>query len=165
MALEFNIITSVEFLRLGTHGELNWPESLGVLAALAKGFIERGTDRAMVDLRDTQVSLTSEQIEELAAVLGEAGFRDYHRVAILRHPHPHAGAFVDEARDKGFNFMVFFSYEKAAEWLSADDEEDPEFDRETYRAPGTEEEGRGEGPAGDGPTGDVGDGPAGGEQA
>lgn len=138
MALEFNIITSVEFLRLGTHGELNWPESLGVLAALAKGFIERGTDRAMVDLRDAQVNLTEEQIEELGAVLQEAGFRDYHRVAILRRPHPQAGAFVDVARDRGFNFMVFFSYEMAAEWLSSEDEEDPDFDREIYREPGAE---------------------------
>src|SRR5262245_43239500 len=157
MALEFNIITSVEFLRLGTHGELNWPESLGVLAALARGFIERGTDRAMVDVRDAQVNLTEGQIQELASVLNEAGFRDYHRVAILRHPHPRAGEFADLARDKGFNFMVFVSYEKAAEWLSSEDEEDPEFDREIYRGPGAEGESderpaaEGEGPPGDEP--------------
>lgn len=143
MALEFNIITSREFLRLGTHGEVNWPESLGVLAALAKGFIEHGTDRAMVDLRDAQTNLTEDQVEELSRVLKEAGFRDYHRVAILRKPHPRAGEFVDAARNEGFNFMAFISYEKAAEWISADDEEDPEFDRETYRAPGTEAEGEG----------------------
>jgi hypothetical protein len=152
MALEFNIITSLEFLRMGAHGELNWAESLGVLAALAKGFIERGTDRAMVDLRDAQVKLTEEQVQELAEVLKEAGFRDYHRIAFLRHPHPRAGEFVDAARDMGFNFMVFVSYEKASEWLSSEDEEDPEFDREIYRGPGMEQEG--EGPAGDGPAED-----------
>jgi hypothetical protein len=136
MAVEFNIITSSEFLRMGTHGELDWPSSLGVLAGLMKGFLERGTDKALLDIRDAKTELNNEQVKDLAKILKEAGFRDYHRVAILRKPHPRAGEFVEAAREKGFDFWVFSSYEAAAEWLSSSDEEDPEFDRETYNGPG-----------------------------
>jgi hypothetical protein len=138
MSLELNIITSREFFRLGTHGEVDWPASLRVLATVAKGFIERGTDRAIVDLRDSHVNLTEEQVGELVTVLKNAGFRGYHRVAFLRHPNPNRGKFTDAAQKRGLDFGSFVSYEEATEWLSAAEEEDPEFDRETYRPPGGE---------------------------
>jgi hypothetical protein len=143
MALEFNIITSREFFRLGTHGELDWPVSMGVLEALGENLIGRGIDRAMLDLRDAQTNLNNEQVQDLVRVLKRAGFRGHHRIAILRRAHPRAGEFVMAARLKGFDFGVFMSYEEAAEWLSASEEEDPEFDRDTFKDPDEKEQGGG----------------------
>jgi hypothetical protein len=139
MAIEFQIITSQEFVKLGAHGELQWPESLAVLAKLAKSFIERGTDRALLDVRDARIVLSDEQVRELVGVLKKVGFRGYHRLAVLRRPHPRAGEFTEAARERGYDFGTFLSYELAAEWLSAPDEEDPDFDRETYHGPATGE--------------------------
>ena len=136
MALEFHIITSHEFFRVGTHGELDWPKSLTVLSTLAKGFLERGTDLALLDVRDTQIDISETQVEGLVLVLKQVGFRYHHRLAILHKPRAGSGIFVKAARDHGFDMEHFDDYEKAVEWLSSTDEEDPDFDRETYLGPG-----------------------------
>ena len=137
MALEFHIITSQEFFRLGAHGEMDWVKTLAVLSTLAKAFLERGTDLALLDVRDTQTDLSEQQIESLVHVLQQVGLREHHRVAILHRtkPRPLAAIFVDVAREHGFDVAEFVNYEKAVEWLSQSDEEDPEFDRDTYLGP------------------------------
>lgn len=135
MALEFHIITSHEFFRLGAHGELDWPKSLAVLSTLSKGFLERGTDLALLDLRDAQIDLSETQLEGLVLVLKQVGFRFHHRLGILHRPRVGSGVFVNAAREHGFDMEHFDNYEKAVEWLSSTDEEDPEFDRETYVDP------------------------------
>jgi hypothetical protein len=134
VALEFQIITSREFFRLGAHGELDWPKSLEVLSMLGKAFVERGTDLALLDVRDTRTNLSDKQIKGLALVLQKAGFREHHRVAILHRPlpRPKAGVFATAARGRGFDIADFDNYEQAVEWLSRSSEEDPEFDRKTY---------------------------------
>ena len=137
MALEFHIITSCEFFRVGAHGELDWPQSLEVLGALVSGFVERGTDRAMVDLRDVRMDLSEEQKQTLAGALKKIGVRKHHRIAILfaqttpRRP----PVFVNAARKRGYDVERFYNYEQAVEWLSRVVEEDPDFDREIYRGP------------------------------
>jgi hypothetical protein len=137
MALEFHTITSKEFLRLGTHGELDWAESLNVVSTIVKSLIERGTDLVLADMRDTETSLTDEQILDLVLALKKLGQREYHRMAILHkvRPFPKAVPFVRFARQRGFDVAEFVSYEKAVEWLSRSDEKDPDFDRETYHGP------------------------------
>lgn len=163
MTVEFNIITSHEFFRLGSHGELDWPQSLGVLTTLVEGFAERSTDLAMVDLRDTAVELNERQLEALAVVLKQIGVTAENRIAILFSPSAAAAVrpptFVNAARKRGFDIARFYSYEEAAEWLSEPlpDPED-EFDRDTYEGPKAEasEEGKAEDE-------ELGDGPPGGE--
>jgi len=137
MALEFHIITSQEFFRLGAHGELDWNKSMTVLSTLVKAFVERGTNLALLDVRDTQTALSDRQVEALALVLKKIGLREQHRVAILHRPlpQPKSAVFVHAARDRGFDVGEFDSYEKAAEWLSRSDEKDPDFDREIYHGP------------------------------
>jgi len=137
VALELHVITSYEFIRLGTHGELDWGESLKVLSAIMRGFLERSVDLAILDLRDARIELTGEQLEALVTVLQGAGFREHHKVAIL-HRHltgPRAGTFVNAAQDLGFDFEAFDSYERAVEWLSAPPGKDPDFEREVYLGP------------------------------
>jgi hypothetical protein len=160
MALEFHIITSQQFFRLGSHGELDWPQSLGVLTTLVEGFAERATDLAMVDLRDTNVELNERQLEALAVVLKQIGVTAEHRIAILFSPTTarRPPIFVDAARKRGFDIARFYNYEEAAEWLSTPPP-DPgdEFDRDTYEGPGekkADEEEFGDGP----PGGENGDG-------
>jgi hypothetical protein len=138
MALELHIFTSREFFRLGAHGELDWTRSLAVLSTLVRGFMERGTDLAIVDVRDTHTTLSDEQIDGLVQVLEQGGLQPNHRVAILNRPRPErkAPAFVAAARDLGFDIAEFVDYEEAVEWLSRSEEPDPDFDRETYGGPG-----------------------------
>jgi hypothetical protein len=155
MALEFHIITSHQFLRLGSHGELDWPQSLGVLTTLVEGFAERSTDLAMVDLRDTNVELNEKQLEALAVVLKQIGVTAEHRIAILFSPAAEGRRppiFVDAARKRGFDIARFYNYEEAAEWLStAAPSADDEFDRDTYEGPG--EKAKDDEKPGDGPPG------------
>lgn len=140
MALEFHTITSREFFRLGAHGELDWPQTLEVLSRLVSGLIERGTDLALVDLRDARHELSDEQRTALAAVLGQVGVRRHHRIAILFAPtaRPRPPVFVEAARRLGFDVGRFYGFEEAVEWLSHSDEPDPEFDREVSEGPGGE---------------------------
>jgi hypothetical protein len=116
--------------------------ALDALSMLAKELLSRGTDLALVDTRDTRTDLDDEHVEALVRVLRNVGFRRHHRVAILHRvrPRPKAVVFVEAALDQGFDFAEFVSYEKAVEWLSRSDEEDPDFDRETYHGPTGERE-------------------------
>jgi hypothetical protein len=140
VALEFHTITSREFFRLGAHGELDWPQTLEVLSRLVTGLMERGTDLALVDLRDARHELSDQQRAALADLLGHVGVRAHHRIAILFAPTatPRSPVFVEAARRLGFDVGRFYSYEEAAEWLSRSGEPDPEFDREVYEGPGGE---------------------------
>jgi hypothetical protein len=137
VALELQIITSHEFVRLGAHGELDWSKSLQVLSTLVTTFLERRIDLAIVDLRDAKTSLSDEQIEELVSVMDQVGLQDHHRVAILHRPRPNpkSAVFADAARDFGFDVASFDNFERAVEWLSAPQGEDPDFDREIYQGP------------------------------
>jgi hypothetical protein len=135
MAIEFQTLTSKQFFRLGAHGELDWPASLRVLSTLVKSFGPRGTDLALLDLRDTESFLTQEQIAALVHMLDDIGFSDEkHRVAILHRPLPknRGMVFVYAAKESGFDFADFVEYEKAVEWLSRIPGADPHFDREIY---------------------------------
>jgi len=137
LPIEFQIITSREFMRLGAHGELDWAKSMEVLTVVVKGLVERGTDLALVDVRDTKTDLSDIQVEALATVLKKLGLRGHHRLAILHKiiPNSKAKLFAEAASDRGFDVGDFTSYEKAAEWLSHSGEEDPDFDREVYHGP------------------------------
>ena len=138
MPLEMRIFTSHEFFQLGTHGELDWARSLTVLSTLVRGFMERGTDLAIVDVRDARNNLTDDQIDGLVQVLEQVGLQPHHRVAILnrRRAEPRAPMFVAAARELGFDIAEFIDYEDAVEWLSRSPEPDPDFERETYLGPG-----------------------------
>jgi hypothetical protein len=140
MAMEFQVITSHQFFRLGAHGELDWTASLQVLAMLVKSFDERATPLALIDLRDAEADMNVAQVESLAELLEHAGLREYHRVAILhkKRPQSMAAEFVEAARDLGFDIANFDVYEDAVEWLSSVDEPDPDFDAETYEGPSNE---------------------------
>jgi len=137
MALELHIITSREFIRLGAHGELDWTKSLAVLSALAKSFVERGTNLAIVDLRDVRTVLSLDQVKALVHMLSHVGLNEMHRVAILhkRDVSPPAALFAHGAQEHGFDVEEFNSFEKAVEWLSNPERDDPDFDREIYHGP------------------------------
>jgi hypothetical protein len=137
MALEMQVITSHEFFRLGTHGELDWLKSLTVLSALVQNFDERGTDLAIIDVRDAQTDLTDLQLEALVKALKKIGVRKHHRIAILHRtrPHPRSVVFAEAAQERGFDIEAFDNYERAVEWLSRPEGPDPDFDRELYLGP------------------------------
>ena len=148
VALEIHIITSREFFRVGAHGELDWPRSLAVLSHMARAFVERGVTLALLDVRDARSYLSDAQIQSLVRTLRGSGVRENFRVAVLRSRRPgsRAAILVRAARDLGFNFAEFESYERAADWLSATGEPDPDFDRAVYMGPSGDSGANGTGP-------------------
>lgn len=135
MAIEFQTLKSSEFIRVGTHGELDWDASIQTLAKLAHEFTRKGTTLVMLDVRDGVASLSDEQVVALANELARAGMGKQHRLAVLHRPRPRplADIFAAAAMLRGCDVMPFDDYEMAAEWLSESREEDPDFDREVYK--------------------------------
>lgn len=135
MAVEFQTLKSSEFMRLGTHGQLDWDASIQTMAKLADEFMRKGTTLAMLDVRDGVAALTDEQVIALANELVRMGMGKRHRLAVLHRPRPRplADIFAAAAMLRGCDVMPFDDYETAAEWLSSSREADPDFDREVYK--------------------------------
>lgn len=137
MAVEFHVLTSSQFIRMGAHGNLDWDSSLRALSEVATAFLEKRTKLALLDVRDTVSTLTDDQVIRLVSELVRLGMGKGHRLAVLHKPRPHAKAdiFAAAAMLRGFDVMSFDDYEMAAEWLSSSRDEDPDFDRELYEGP------------------------------
>jgi hypothetical protein len=140
MAVEFQVLTSSQFIRVGAHGELDWESSRRALAMVATEFVAKDTKLALLDVRDAVTSLSDEQIIMLVSELVRHGLHAEHRIAVLHRPLPLAKSdiFAAAAVLRGFDVMSFDDYESAVEWLSSSRELDPDFDREVYEGPSKE---------------------------
>lgn len=137
MAVEFQVLKSSEFVRIGAHGELDWEASIRTLAKIADEFQRKGMTLAMLDVRDGVATLSDEQVIALAGELVRIGMGKQHRLAVLHKPRPRplADLFAAAAMLRGCDVMAFDDYESAAEWLSSSREADPDFDRDVYTGP------------------------------
>jgi len=137
MAIEFQVLKSSEFVRVGAHGEFDWDASIVTLAKIADEFTRKGMTLAMLDVRDGVASLTDEQVILLAGELRRMGMTPRHKLAVLHRPRPRplADVFAAAAMLRGCDVMAFDDYERAAEWLSLSDEADPDFERDVYLGP------------------------------
>lgn len=137
MAIEFHILKSSEFVRVGTHGEMDWEASIRTLAKIADEFNRKGMTLVMLDVRDGVALLTDEQVIALAGELYRMGMGKRHRLAVLHRPRPRplADIFAAAAMMRGCDVMAFDDYEMAAEWLSSSRVADPDFDRDVYMGP------------------------------
>ncbi len=126
MAIELQIITAREFIRMGAHGQLDWDQSRAVLAKLAKTCMDRHIDRALLDVRDVRSDMTPAELAELVLVFRDVGFTDHQRLAILHRADPESKAhlFVMFAANRGWNVQGFDSFEDAVGWLAIAEETD-----------------------------------------
>lgn len=137
MPLEMHVFKVNEFVRLGTHGELDWNASREVLKKLVKAFVDGGERLALLDVRDSVSAMTDEQVIELVHVFVQGGVDSRHRLAVLHRPlpRPQSDIFALSAIMRGFDVGSFDDYERAVDWLSHPGGRDPDFDRDVYEGP------------------------------
>ena len=136
MPAEFQIISAREFIRFGAHGHLDWDESCAALTQLARSCLDRGIDRALLDVRDVRSDLTQEQLMALVQTFHDVGFKDHHRLAVLHGEDREARArlFAYFAAHRGWDVQAFDNFEDAIGWLAIAEEAD--WDVEGVAQPG-----------------------------
>ena len=132
MPLELQVIRASEFIRVGTHGQLDLPASKAVLAELAGACRRRGVDRALLDIRDVRPGpvpvFSPQDLAELVDTFRQIGFTQEQRLAVLysADPHKRARMFAFLGTLRGWCVRAFGDYEAALDWLAlsgADEEE------------------------------------------
>ena len=122
MPHHLSIINAGEFIRSDPHGTIDIHETRRVLTSLAGALVQRGVDKAVLDLRKLRIEpqLSYTQLYELARTFQEAGFGTRHRLALLVAPNKYDKAefFAICASGRGWNCFAFDSFEEALDWLS-----------------------------------------------
>jgi hypothetical protein len=121
MPCDIEVIHAGDFMKVGAHGRYDLASSRRALANLAATMLNRGFDRALLDLRDVASNaLSATELFSLASTFKEAGFEHRHRVAVL-HRYDRMGNadfFAMVVAEKGFNVRAFDSFEDAFLWLA-----------------------------------------------
>jgi hypothetical protein len=122
MPHELHVIKAGEFMRSGPTGTLDFETSRENLKALARALVTRGIDKAILDVRKTQMNPPASytQLYHLARAFQEAGFSPRHRLAVLISPdrYDKAEFFAICASGRGWNTYAFDSFEEAFDWLT-----------------------------------------------
>jgi len=122
MPHELHVIKAGEFIRSGPTGTLDFETSRENLKALARALVTRGIDKAILDVRKTQMNPPASytQLYHLARAFQEAGFSPRHRLAVLISPdrYDKAEFFAICASGRGWNTYAFDSFEEAFDWLT-----------------------------------------------
>ena len=124
MPHELHVIKAGEFIRSGPTGTLDFETSRENLKALARALVTRGIDKAILDVRKTQMNPPASytQLYHLARAFQEAGFSPRHRLAVLISPdrYDKAEFFAICASGRGWNAWAFDEFEHAFDWLTDD---------------------------------------------
>jgi hypothetical protein len=122
MPFQLSVIDAGEFIRCGTHGSIHLDESRRILLSLATAMVERGVDKAILDLRKNTIDppLTYAQLYELAGAFHQAGFGPRQRLALIVPPDRYSKAefFTICASEGNWNCLPFWTFEQALEWLA-----------------------------------------------
>jgi hypothetical protein len=123
-----HVIHAGEFIRSDPEGTLDMQQSRRVLFELATALVERGVDRAILDVRRARLNppATYAQLYELARAFRQACFNDRHRLAVL-HPLNRvdkAEFLADCMSGDGWNAAAFDNFEEAFDWLTRGDHRD-----------------------------------------
>jgi len=133
MPLELQVIRASEFIRVGTHGQLDVAASKAVLAEIASACRRRGLDRALLDIRDVRPGpipvFTPQDLAALVDTFREIGFSQAQRLAVLysADPHKRARLFAFLSTLRGWCVRAFGDYEAALDWLALTGGDDAEF--------------------------------------
>jgi hypothetical protein len=123
MPYNLHIIRSEDFFRLDTHGHFDLESSRRVLAALAAACREQEIEQALLDVRNSEGTLSTTDLYALAAAFGEIGIPPTFRLAVL---HRFVGGekaefFAMCANNRGWNVRAHDNFEDAFEWLSTEE--------------------------------------------
>jgi hypothetical protein len=120
MPCNIEVIYAGDFMKFDALGQYDLASSRRALAALASAMIDRGFDRALIDLRDVASKpLSATELFALASTFQDAGFEHSHRLALLHRYDriSNADFFAMFVSEKGFNVRAFESFEEAFGWL------------------------------------------------
>jgi hypothetical protein len=132
MPVELQVIRVNEFIRFDAHAHLDFAASKVALQALANACRKRGIDSALLDLRSLPVPpkplFTPSELAALVRTFYEAGFSRQQRLAILYNLDVYGGVrnFAFISRLRGLRVQAFTDFEAALQWLSEDQQTQPE---------------------------------------
>ena len=125
MPHELHIIKAGEFVRSGPTGTLDFETSRRALQSLAEALLNRGVDKAMLDVRKMRMNppATYTELYHLARAFQESGFGPRHRLAVLVSPdrYDKAEFFALCASGRGWNTYAFDTFEDAFDWLTEEE--------------------------------------------
>lgn len=120
MAMKIKIINARDFLEVATEGIINLTTSRQVLVDIDRTDGQPAGYDLLIDFRETQSTLSTPDLQQLAAELSRHGDTFHRKVALLVLP----GVDFDRARffetcshDRGFSVNAFTDYEKALAWM------------------------------------------------
>jgi hypothetical protein len=120
MPHNLHIVKTNEFIRLDAHGKPDLEQSRKILSSIAKTFVERGIDCALIDVRDLRADMSINDLYRLVHAFPEMGFQPKHRLAVLhRYRAEPPEVFATLASDEGWNVRSFEEYEDAIEWFTS----------------------------------------------
>jgi len=132
MPVELQVIRVNEFVRFDAHAHLDFEASKNALQTLAHACHKRGIDSALLDLRSLPVPpkplFTPSELAALVRTFYEAGFSKQQRLAILYNLDVYGGVrtFAFISRLRGLRVQAFTDFEAALQWLSDDQQTQPE---------------------------------------
>jgi hypothetical protein len=117
-----HVIRTADFVKLDAHGNPDLPESRRALERLAKACIDRGTNAALLDVREVYSTLKLVDVYSLVSAFHTMGFRREHRLAILHRysASERAEFFAMCASERGWHVRAFDTYEEALEWFGTE---------------------------------------------
>jgi hypothetical protein len=120
MPYNLHIVQPSDFIRLDARGKPDLVESRRALEGIAKLCVERGTDCALLDVRNVKGNMSLTDLYTLAKTFNEMGFNEKHRLAVLHRYEAgeRAEMFAMFASSRGWNVRAFENYEQAIEWFS-----------------------------------------------
>jgi hypothetical protein len=122
MSYNLHIIQTTDFVRLDAHGEPDMVASRLALERVAKACIDRGTDAALLDVREMHDHLSLGDLYKLVGAFHDMGFRHHHRLAILHRfsSSENSDFFALCASTRGWQVRSFSEFEEAMDWFRKD---------------------------------------------
>lgn len=110
-----------------TSGVLTWEENKKMSEDILRLAREYGTNQILTDHRDTDISLSILQIDDLPKMFREIGVSDEDRIATLYNPsHKDVFEFFHSvAYLASLNFRLFTDENEAIQWLKSEDVDSP----------------------------------------
>ncbi len=120
--LKLQIIKAGEFLKSAPTGDLDLQKSIQILAQIASAGDHVQNYSVMIDLRDVESHLSTNDIYNLSNELIKYGETFHRKTAVLTQSikgQDQAIFFETAAQNRGFSVKAFTSFEEAINWLSS----------------------------------------------
>lgn len=120
MQLDVELIRAREFIRIGPKGRLDLARSRAILKQLSSACRKRGTEKALVDLRDVHSDFGPEELASCLELFKEFGSPYIKKLALLHGADDfrRVRTLALMASLRGWDVRAFDSFESAFDWLA-----------------------------------------------